>query len=213
MMALPTHDAEALRDRLAVDLKDTIRAEAGMARASHPKVGAMLDAIADMLFDPTVSVHRLKEVAGARDNSISIRFHEMVGAPPARYLDRCRMQVAERLLVESSLPVWQIAGILGYSSIQVFSRSFKRHAEVRPSHFRSEQRQTGGSIPLAEARFGRRALAGELTNGEAQHLIKHLVAVYLGPSDGASPRDVPSLVELAQGTADRPTDGPRLVDQ
>ncbi|MEM8930900.1 MAG: AraC family transcriptional regulator [Acidobacteriota bacterium] len=176
---MPPSEAEALRDRLAVEIRDSIREEASVARSSHPKVGTMLDAMAELLFDPSLSVQRLKRAAGARDNSISIRFHELVGAPPARYLDRCRMHVAERLLLETALPVWQVAGVLGYSSIQVFSRAFKRHADVRPSHFRARHRRFGRPISLADARFGRRALAGELTSGEAQRLIRHLVDLYV----------------------------------
>ncbi len=51
-----------------------------------------------------------------------------------------RLAEAERLLIESSLPVTEISGALGYAHLPSFTRAFKRVAGRSPSDFRSDSR-------------------------------------------------------------------------
>lgn len=63
-------------------------------------------------------------------------FRDLHGVPPKRWLSRCRMERACRLLVESDASVQQIAGDLGYSDLFFFSRHFKRHVGMSPLAWR-----------------------------------------------------------------------------
>jgi len=47
------------------------------------------------------------------------------------------MERAKQLLLLEYLPIGEVASILGYSSINAFSRVFSRHVGVSPSRYRS----------------------------------------------------------------------------
>jgi AraC-like DNA-binding protein len=161
------------------------------------KLKPLLAYIEDHLFDADLSVNRIKKACGVRDNSVAIHFHACVGQPPHAYISQCRMEVASRLLRDSELPVWKISDLLGFSSIQVFSRAFYRWAKERPSTYRRIHRrngsevddslleaelalETGGSIVPARLTedFWRRALTGSLRDEEASELIRNLLELY-----------------------------------
>lgn len=161
------------------------------------KLKPLLAYIEDHLFDANLSVNQVKKACGVRDNSVAIHFHACVGQPPHAYISQCRMEVASRLLRDSELPVWKISELLGFSSIQVFSRAFYRWAKERPSTYRRLNRSRVDLAPmtsdsdteedLAEERvvsprltedFWRRALAGNLRDDEASELIRHLLDLY-----------------------------------
>lgn len=126
----------------------------------------------------------VKENCGVRDNSIAIQFHTVLGEPPAAFITTRRLAVASRLLVETALPVWKISELLGYSSIQVFSRAFFRRKGIRPKDFR---RQTRGDqsaeparprVPAESPELLGQALAGQLADREAAALIRRLLEIY-----------------------------------
>lgn len=54
-------------------------------------------------------------------------------------LEETRMDMARRLLRNSGVSLTQIADMLGYSELAVFSRSFKRNAGVSPRQWRNEE--------------------------------------------------------------------------
>ena len=159
------------------------------------KLKPLLAYIEDHLFDANLSVNQVKKACGVRDNSVAIHFHACVGQPPHAYISQCRMEVASRLLRDSELPVWKISELLGFSSIQVFSRAFYRWAKERPSTYRRLNRSRVDLAPMpsdmeddpAEERvvsprltedFWRRALAGSLRDDEASELIRNLLDLY-----------------------------------
>lgn len=162
------------------------------------KLKPLLAYIEAHLFDPGLSVNRLKRDCGVRDNSVAIHFHACVGQPPHAYISQCRMEIAARLLHDSELPVWKISELLGFSSIQVFSRAFYRWAQQRPSTYRRRHRPVeraadGSLLPPRTVRvtadeptsdgtgledFWHRALDGRLHDAEAADLIRRLLELY-----------------------------------
>ena len=64
------------------------------------------------------------------------RWLAIVKTPPARYLQELRMQEASRMLVETRMPVKQIAHEVGYDDEFHFSRRFRSHAGMAPSDYR-----------------------------------------------------------------------------
>ncbi len=174
-------------------------------RKAPQRLKPLLVYIEEHLFDPTLDVNQLKRSCGVRDNSVPIQFHSAVGRPPHGYIEDRRLETACRLLAESHLKIWQISELLGYSSIQVFSRAFSRWSGQRPTLFRKKARRGSGSErdreekPRARKRFDRsliateslrKALDGELPADEAKTLIDRLHSLYPGcneSDDGNGP--------------------------
>ncbi len=158
-----------------------------MDRAKAPqRLKPLLSYIEEHLFDPTLDVNQLKRSCNVRDNSVPIQFHSAVGRPPHGYIEDRRLETACRLLGKTDLKIWQISELLGYSSIQVFSRAFSRWSGQRPTLYRKKARRgEGGQDPQTQVAGGffdavtlRRALAGELPSKEASQMVERLVQLY-----------------------------------
>ena len=146
------------------------------------------------LFDPDLDANQLKRACGVRDNSLPIYFHHALSLPPYAYIEDCRLEVACRLLSDSSLKIWQIAQLLGYSTLQVFSRAFHRWSGLRPSVFRrrarleaKERAQPAAGAGALAAQDGdllidvstmRKATTGGLGKDEADELARRLAQLY-----------------------------------
>jgi AraC-like DNA-binding protein len=165
-----------------------------LAVTAPPRIAAMLIYIRDHLFDPQLSVHRLKEACRLRDNSIALHFHKVLDQPPGTFITDHRLAVAERLLANTWLPIWKITELLGYSSIQVFSRAYFRRKGRRPSALRKVAQVEGAGAEMApasavapapaaplrpqESDLLQRALAGQLEDQEAARLVCRLLEIY-----------------------------------
>jgi len=64
------------------------------------------------------------------------RFVHFIGTPPMQYLTQWRMQVASRLLRDTTSKVIEVALSVGYESEAAFSRAFKREVGVAPGAWR-----------------------------------------------------------------------------
>ncbi len=63
-------------------------------------------------------------------------FRSHLGMTPLEYVQHSRLRKACRLLLESPLPIGQIAKALGFASHQHFCRTFRRIMQMPPSQFR-----------------------------------------------------------------------------
>lgn len=164
------------------------------------KIREMLAYIEEHLFDPELNVNRVKAELGIHDNSVAIHFHSALGEAPHAYISRKRCEVANRLLAQTSLEIWRIADLLGYSGLQVFSRAFKRVTGLRPSVYREEKtrsREPGNRLLTGSAtdEFRQRTLAGDLRDEEVEALILRLLELY--PPRGRN-RAVPGPVPISR---------------
>ncbi|MEM1201934.1 MAG: tetratricopeptide repeat protein [Acidobacteriota bacterium] len=186
MLAGHTH---RILEAAAADSIERIRRDHSKA---PQRLKPLLAYIEEHLFDPSLDVNQLKRNCGVRDNSVPIQFHSAVGRPPHGYIEDRRLETACRLLGDSNLKIWQISELLGYSSIQVFSRAFSRWSGQRPTSYRKKARlrkDNGGestTLPLEESLVARtemlrKALAGELSFEDAKALIARLRQMYPEP--------------------------------
>lgn len=81
----------------------------------------------------------LAREAGMSRTGFAVRFAEKVGMPPLRYLTYWRMQLACKVLSETSRPLADIAEEVGYSSESGFSRVFRKEKGMPPARFRAHQ--------------------------------------------------------------------------
>ncbi len=183
-----------LLDTAADDIRERIRRD---RQRAPRKLQPMLEHLETHLFHPDLTVAQMKRVCGVRDNSIVTTFHSALGMAPRDYIATCRLETAARLLRDTELKVWQIAELVGYSGLPVFSRAFARWSKLRPRAYRrqvrtpaadsgaearSEHRSptSGATHPedVASLEYWRQALYGELDAHEAQALIRHLRELY-----------------------------------
>ena len=68
------------------------------------------------------------------------RFKELWGFSPMKYVCNLRLQKAERMLLTTQLPLSQIAGQCGFSSLHYFSRKFNESYGMSPQAFRSRRK-------------------------------------------------------------------------
>ena len=65
-------------------------------------------------------------------------FKNSIGVTPARYLLDVRMREAQKLLINTSLPLSEIAGMCGFDSQSYFTDVFRREEGVTPGKFRRD---------------------------------------------------------------------------
>jgi AraC-like DNA-binding protein len=86
--------------------------------------------------EKTWSIATLAKEVGMSRSGFSARFTQLVGDSAMRYLTRWRMQLARAQLMESSLPLSQLAERFGYQSEAAFCRAFKREFGESPGSLR-----------------------------------------------------------------------------
>jgi len=85
------------------------------------------------------SIEELGDAVGLSRSALHERFSQLVGQPPMQYLAQWRMQVASRLLLQSTMNVAAVALEAGYDSEAAFSRAFKRAVGLPPAAWRRER--------------------------------------------------------------------------
>jgi AraC-like DNA-binding protein len=91
------------------------------------------------------SVADLAAGAAVSRSLLDERFRSTLGLSPIRYLTEWRMHLAEELLATTDITIAAIARRVGYDSEEAFSRAFKRHRGLAPTHWRSTRRGLRGS--------------------------------------------------------------------
>jgi len=114
--------------------------ERAAAARTHPEpdaslVGSLRAAIIPMLSDPRFTLEWAASIANTSPRSLR-RWLEGEGTSWRRVVDRVRMEESERLIVDPSLSLSQIARRVGYSDPAHFTRSFRRWTGESPSQFR-----------------------------------------------------------------------------
>lgn len=110
--------------RLISQREEKMKAERlrGMA---HPRIGPVLELIHA---DPRANhpLVELAKVAGMSRAVFARSFKDIVGIPPAEYMLKVRMGLAEQLLASGQASLSKIALDIGYQSVRAFSESFRR---------------------------------------------------------------------------------------
>ena len=102
------------------------------------------------------TIEALGDAVGLSRSALHERFAELVGQPPMQYLAHWRMQVASRLLLETTMNVASISLETGYDSEAAFSRAFKRLVGVPPATWRRQRMTPSASAPGIPASQGAR---------------------------------------------------------
>lgn len=84
----------------------------------------------------TPSLKEIAQKSNLAPNYFHRLFKKMFGTTPQNYMTRRRMDEARQLLSTTQLSVKEVADHTGYDNEFYFSRTFKKHINVSPSHFR-----------------------------------------------------------------------------
>jgi transcriptional regulator GlxA family with amidase domain len=84
----------------------------------------------------------LASQAGLSPRHLQRRFTAELGIPPAAYVERVRIEAAQRALAEGSDPVGTLARRYGFGTAETLRRAFHRRVGVAPSDYRERFRST-----------------------------------------------------------------------
>jgi len=82
------------------------------------------------------TVEELAHDAGVSRSALAVRFTDLVGESPMRYLTGWRMFLAKQLLLEGRHSMAEVAERIGYESEYAFNRAFKRQVGKPPAAWR-----------------------------------------------------------------------------
>ena len=85
---------------------------------------------------PGIDIGAVARAVGMSKIHFIRAFHDWLGVPPERFSKQSAMEHAGRLLVQSDLPVSEIATKFGFADGSNFSKAFRRHAKIGPHEFR-----------------------------------------------------------------------------
>ena len=80
--------------------------------------------------------------AGLSTRHLQRRFTAEIGMPPAAYLERVRVEAAQRALTDGDEPVEVIARRCGFGTAETLRRAFHRNTRIAPSDYRDRFRST-----------------------------------------------------------------------
>ena len=87
-------------------------------------------------FRESVTIDDIAAAAHLNRTYAATIFSRSLGTTPGRYLTRCRVAEAQRLLITTDRPMLDIAHAAGFSSQSSFYDQFSRHCGVSPGGYR-----------------------------------------------------------------------------
>lgn len=100
-----------------------------------PSIGKVLALLHERPGHPW-TLNGLAREAGMSRAALVARFTHLIGHAPMQYLALWRMQIAARLLADSSMKVAAVGREVGYESEAAFSRAFKKIVGASPAAWR-----------------------------------------------------------------------------
>ena len=135
---------QVLRAQLSVDPRAAAPWIHGL---DDPRVGTALELIQGSPQEHWTVARLASAVAMSRSN-FAQRFAACVGESPMRYLARCRILHAARLLDAERLSVTEAMEKVGYQSESSFTKAFQRHLGCTPAAYRDSERRSRGDQTL-----------------------------------------------------------------
>lgn len=142
-------ESAAMGSRTVVKrLSDLLFIELLRAVIGEPTQGGWLAALGDAVLLKALSalhadpardwaVPDIARTAGVSTSGLNQRFRAVLGQSPAKYLTSWRMHLAMIHLGDRDLSLTEVAERVGYTSVEAFSRAFKRWVGQSPGRWRS----------------------------------------------------------------------------
>ena len=98
---------------------------------------ALEAALASTLAHDVPTLERAAEMVGVGPRTLQRRFSE-AGTPYREFLANLRFREARQLLLETDMPVREVAARVGYTDVSNFARAFRRIAGISPADMRRQ---------------------------------------------------------------------------
>jgi AraC-like DNA-binding protein len=89
--------------------------------------------------DPQLNNEDVSNYAGVTPNHLSYLFKNQLGITVYNYLKHVRLEQAKPHILSGNKSITEIAEEVGFSSVHLFSRSFKEHVGITPSKYAASQ--------------------------------------------------------------------------
>lgn len=86
-----------------------------------------------------ITIEQLAEVAGLNPTYFSNLFSRYMGISPIRYINKRRVEEAQKLLISTDRTLYQIGRAVGFSDEYYFSRVFKKIVGMAPDFYRKQE--------------------------------------------------------------------------
>lgn len=84
----------------------------------------------------SLSLNDIARKAAMSPRTLIRRFNDELGITPIQWLNRCRVNIAQRLLEETHMNIEQIAEAAGFGSASVFRKQFRQHVGMSAIAYR-----------------------------------------------------------------------------
>lgn len=88
--------------------------------------------------DHAITLAELAAVVNVSRFHFARMFKRSTGMPPIAFVEQCRIRRAQTLIVETDLPLSDIALVIGFADQSHFTRRFHRHVGCAPAQFARE---------------------------------------------------------------------------
>ena len=105
-------------------------------KGDNPVINKMDEIIDSRISDPNLDVSILVHEMAMSRTALYDKIKELTGMGVNEYIQNRRLVKARKMLIDTQLPVAEIADELGFSSSKYFSEIFKKAFEVSPREFR-----------------------------------------------------------------------------
>lgn len=117
---------------VARNLKETVKTLSGMEKIKKPVEYIRAN------YSKAITVEELAEVANLSVSALERRFKKYLKKTPMQSIREIRLENSRRMLVETQMPISEIAYLSGFASHSYFSRHFRKMFGQLPADYREE---------------------------------------------------------------------------
>jgi transcriptional regulator GlxA family with amidase domain len=121
--------------------------------STEPASDVMREVLDAIHSDPGArhGIEELAALAGLSPRHLQRRFTQETGLPPTVYVERVRLEAAQRALSERDDPLETIARRYGFGTAETLRRTFHRLVGIAPSEYRDRFRTTPVGVARQQA--------------------------------------------------------------
>lgn len=120
---------------IARNLNETVKTLSGMEKIKKPVEYVKNN------YGQTITIEDLANVANLSVSALERRFKKYLKKTPMQFVREIRLENSRRMLVETQMPISEIAHLTGFPSHSYFSRHFKQMFGQLPAIYREEIRE------------------------------------------------------------------------
>ncbi|MEM7219716.1 MAG: GlxA family transcriptional regulator [Pseudomonadota bacterium] len=121
--------------------------------ATQPKLAEAVRLMEANIEEP-IEIVEIAELTGLSRRHLERLFVSYLSCPPSRFYLKLRLERARQLLLQTSLPIVEIAAVCGFVSAPNFSRSYRKHMGTSPKAERARKRSPASHMLLVEEDAG-----------------------------------------------------------